>query len=731
METEMSKQVVMLVMCFFFAIVFETAAQAEIDVICGTQEAYEAFLRGGELARPSNGPLFINTPNFVVHFDTIGVHACTPAYAESVAVYAEFVRAKQVGGLGFAAPPPDTGGPDSRYDMYVRYINPYYGQSFTESPYPDPYPTGYTSYVFLRNTMTWNQLRATVAHEFNHGCQKRYSGQYNWWYENVACWAEDICYDYVNWYVLSLNTSPNPLADPHLSVEIMENEYEYAAQIWPMFLDEYYGLSCIRLIWEEIGQQGGYNVLNAIDAVLQDYDSDLKLALGNYAVWRYFTGARADTSNYFHESNLWPTSYVNPIHQHSGPGSGNQGSDYLDGPGGTSFIEFYTSPDYLLKNSLVGESGGDWRVYSVGYSTETGHVHYMMDCVEYWSILPTTEQDTTILIPTVTSMIPNNSYDYSGESISSAPTPPEDPDLEISSILSPTGTVTPYSTITPTAERLNNASSTTVDTTWISFYIGDWYSDSREIGPLGPGQTDTVSFADWSSLERDVLEVRCVGGGDYDSDVQDNYCDSSVLVELSDFEVLEIISPRGVIAQNVAVTPGVLIQNNGTSSNTVSVTLAVENYSDVKSIYLAPGSSAELLFAEWTPTQTGACSTSCSITTPDQRMVNNTILGEVFVLDETGTEGEPTLPPATYLHSPAPNPFASSTTVTYELAESGNIRLSVFDLHGRLIETLVDGSMIAGVYSAVLDGTDMASGIYFIRLAGGSQIITTRAVLLK
>ena len=713
------------------SIILVSAASAEDASRCGTREAHEVFLRGENLARPSNGPLYIYTTNFIIHYDTVGVHACSPAYAESTAVYAEYAREVQVGGLGFAPPPPDNAGPDDRYDIYIQDINPFYGQSWTEAPYPDPYPTGATSYVKLRNTMTWDELRACTAHEFNHGCQKRYSSEYLWWYESVACWAEEMCYDDVNWYVLSLNTFPNPLADPHLSIDNIDNEYEYASQIWPMFLHEYYGLSCLRLIWEEIGQVGGSNVLSAIDAVLEDYDSNLKMALGNYAVWRYFTGVRADTINCFHESHLWPTSYVDPIHQHSGPGSGDQGTDYLDGPGGTSFIEFYTTQDYILKNSLDGSVSANWLVYNVGYNNVLEHNIYLMDDSDSWSMIPTTLCDTTVLIPTATSLTLNHTYDYTGDSLSTVPTPPQDQDLEISTILSPAGTVAPYGSSTPYAVRRNNASNSTIPATWVSLYIGDWYSDSREIGTLEPGQTDTMSFDDWTALERDELDVLCVGGGAYDVDISNNYCDGIVLVTLSDFEVLEILSPRGIVPEDVAVAPSVLIRNNGTSSNTVSVVFAVDDYTDMGSIHLEPDSSGELFFGDWIPTQLGACSTSCTITTTDQRPMNDVIIGEVFVSDETGIGEGSGLFPVTVLHSPVPNPFAATTTISFQLAESGDVRLDVYDLSGRLMANLVEDTMVAGSHSVPLDATGMTSGVYFIRLVAPSSCITTRAVLIR
>jgi len=232
-------------------------------------------------------------------------------------------------------------------------------------------------------------------------------------------------------------------------------------------------------------------------------------------------------------------------------------------------------------------------------------------------------------------------------------------------------------------------------------------------------------------LERNTLDIRCVGGGENDAYIMNNYCDGSGLVSLSDFEVLEILSPRGVIPQNVAVAPSVLIRNNGSSSNTVSVAFAVENYTDVNSIYLEPDSFAELVFDDWVPSELGACSTSCSITTTDHRPFNNIIIGEVYVLDETGIEEGATQPAATLLHSPVPNPFASSTTITFELAEPGIVRLNVFDLSGRLMETLIDGAMITGVHSAVFEGTGMASGIYLIRLEDSSTTITSRVVLMR
>jgi len=713
-------------------IMLSLSAAGETSERCGTGEVYRAALRGDTRERPSDGPLFIYTPNFIVHYDTTGTHACTHAYAESIAVYAEEVRALEVGGLGFAAPPPDAGGPDSRYDIYVQDISPWHGYTYWGADYPDPYPGGRASYFLVLNDMSWEMLLDIVAHEFNHACQARYSDQYNWFYENTATWMEDICNEDYNWYIADLNTTPSPLTTPHMAITTITGSYEYAAAIWPMFLDEYYGLSCMRLVWEEIGLVGGYNTLNAINEVLNDYDSDLKVALGNYAVWRYFTGTRADTTSFFAESNLMPTSFVDPAHQHTGPSTGDQGSTYLQGPGGTVFIEFDTTPDYLLRNSLFGISAAEWLTYCIGYSSPEEHEQFMMDDIDHWAVLPAMQYDVTVMIPAVTSVMSGVPYEYTGEGICMDPAPLDDQELEVCSVISPAGTVAPYATMEPEAVLLNNASTSAVDSAWVSLYIGNWYCDSQVAGPLGPGQSDSLGFSDWTSVERNELDVRCVGGGMADGNVTNNICENSVTVSLSDFEVLEILSPRGVIAKNSSVAPGARIRNNGSSGQTIPIAFAVGSYSDVQSIYLDPGEEGELYFNDWvSPNQAGACSTICFLGSPDGRPCNDFLRGEVLVFCELGIEDDTFSKAATTLYFPEPNPFSSSTVVTFSVGEPGYVRLEVYDLSGRLRDTLLADPIEAGGYSVDFQAEDLTNGVYLIRLTAGSTIHSEKCVLIR
>jgi hypothetical protein len=88
------------------------------------------------------------------------------------------------------------------------------------------------------------------------------------------------------------------------------------------------------------------------------------------------------------------------------------------------------------------------------------------------------------------------------------------------------------------------------------------------------------------------------------------------------------------------------------------------------------------------------------------------------------------------LYPSQPNPFNPQTTVKYDLPESGPVRLSVFDVAGRLVRTLVDDTMPPGSHEAVWDGTDssgraVGSGSYLARLEFGGKVEVVRMGLVR
>jgi hypothetical protein len=83
-----------------------------------------------------------------------------------------------------------------------------------------------------------------------------------------------------------------------------------------------------------------------------------------------------------------------------------------------------------------------------------------------------------------------------------------------------------------------------------------------------------------------------------------------------------------------------------------------------------------------------------------------------------------------------PNPFNPITTIQYQISAKSMVNLSVFDVSGRLIRTLVNEYNDPGFHAAHWDGRDgrgieAASGIYFYRLQTGSYTATKRMVLLR
>ena len=78
-----------------------------------------------------------------------------------------------------------------------------------------------------------------------------------------------------------------------------------------------------------------------------------------------------------------------------------------------------------------------------------------------------------------------------------------------------------------------------------------------------------------------------------------------------------------------------------------------------------------------------------------------------------------------------PNPFNPATTILYEVVEAGNVQLSVYNMNGQLIETLVNKITAPGYYSATWNGNKVSSGLYLYRLTSGGKTFTRKMLLMK
>ncbi len=100
------------------------------------------------------------------------------------------------------------------------------------------------------------------------------------------------------------------------------------------------------------------------------------------------------------------------------------------------------------------------------------------------------------------------------------------------------------------------------------------------------------------------------------------------------------------------------------------------------------------------------------------------------------TASNEAMPSEYALHTAYPNPFNPTTTIRYDLPQASRVRLTIYDVMGRQVRTLLQGEQAAGYRSVVWGGTDdrgqlVSSGVYLYRLQTGEFSLTKKMVLLR
>jgi len=83
------------------------------------------------------------------------------------------------------------------------------------------------------------------------------------------------------------------------------------------------------------------------------------------------------------------------------------------------------------------------------------------------------------------------------------------------------------------------------------------------------------------------------------------------------------------------------------------------------------------------------------------------------------------------LHTNYPNPFNPTTTINYDLPRTMKADVSVYNVLGQKVATLIAGIQNAGYHSVEWDASHVAGGAYFIKLQADEFIQITKAILLK
>jgi flagellar hook assembly protein FlgD len=109
---------------------------------------------------------------------------------------------------------------------------------------------------------------------------------------------------------------------------------------------------------------------------------------------------------------------------------------------------------------------------------------------------------------------------------------------------------------------------------------------------------------------------------------------------------------------------------------------------------------------------------------------------EFDVVVDVPDGSQPSLPATFTLSQNYPNPFNATTEINFSLARAGDVRLTIYNLLGQEVKTLVNGRISAGEHRVTWDGSDnngsiCATGLYLYRLETSESIANRKMLLLK
>ncbi|MFC1693764.1 MXAN_6640 family putative metalloprotease [Candidatus Latescibacterota bacterium] len=296
--------------------------------------------------------------HFRAHYAESGFHAPDtadlnsngiPDFVDSTLIYLEYAYDLIINELGYDPPLYDNGaGGGNEIDVYLKN----YGHGGYGATYPENTVDGSSSaYIVIDNdfsedqyaTKGYDALRVTTAHEFFHTVQFRYYTNYSliWWMENSSVWMEERVWDDVNDYLAYLNYFFNSKTT---SLNTNVGNYMYGSAIWAMYLAKRYGDDIIKQIWKYISETKTVDIAS-FDNVIPD---GLPAAFNEFAVWNYFTNYRANTDDFYPDSDMFPYTMEMDITKHAFPVVDSLGTNHLT----SRYVEFLFLTDWSDNNAL-------------------------------------------------------------------------------------------------------------------------------------------------------------------------------------------------------------------------------------------------------------------------------------------------------------------------------------------------------------------------------------------
>jgi hypothetical protein len=108
------------------------------------------------------------------------------------------------------------------------------------------------------------------------------------------------------------------------------------------------------------------------------------------------------------------------------------------------------------------------------------------------------------------------------------------------------------------------------------------------------------------------------------------------------------------------------------------------------------------------------------------KQIVNKLFGDFKTADE-----ETSMPQEFSLSQNYPNPFNPVTTIKFQVPNTANVKISVFDILGRQVAVLVNETKQPGIYSAEFNASNYASGVYIYKMSSGNFSDVKKLMLLK
>jgi hypothetical protein len=102
-----------------------------------------------------------------------------------------------------------------------------------------------------------------------------------------------------------------------------------------------------------------------------------------------------------------------------------------------------------------------------------------------------------------------------------------------------------------------------------------------------------------------------------------------------------------------------------------------------------------------------------------------------FTYAITDVNGEAGTPTEFWISQNYPNPFNPTTTITFALPQTGRTTITLYDLLGRTVKTLISGELEAGYHEIHFDASSLPSAVYFYTIQSGGFVQTKKMVVMK